>query len=239
MLQSVITGFTPAFTPPENSSPLLTINDIEPTLYLEEQNPLHVEPESAQLFNKAYQSIFEPGLRYPNQDQSKQQVKPSSPDQQHASTSMTELLHSPAVLKDGSTQVNTPPELQHASTSMRELIDDDDAPTVAATESDTEDIPLLTQSVEHIREMNNMKNVMLTQLMQDNIDLLESKVQSRKRALQVMEELFEARIQTEPKNDDMTLELSRIIHLKNKLIQQILRETASLHPHVYSMLLRN
>ena len=83
-----------------------------------------------------------------------------------------------------------------------------------------------------------MKNVMLTQIMQDNIDLLESKVQNRKRALKAMEEMFETRAQ-EPMNNDIALELSRIIHLKNKFIQQLLRESSTLHPQVYNVLMQS
>ena len=61
--------------------------------------------------------------------------------------------------------------------------------------------------------------------MQDNIDLLQSKIQSRKRALRPMEYLFEARFE-EPISDDMTIKLSHIMHLKNKFMKQVLQETS-------------
>ena len=234
VLQSVMTGFSPLFTPTPRS--VVHLDDIEPTLYLEEQDPLRVEPEAAQLLNRAYESIYAPGVRYPTLEEQQQH---HTPERHHASTSMT--IASPPVLKDQSMQIDGPDQ-QHASTSMTDMMEEEratPAAAAAAAAADMESIPLLTQSIDHIREVNNMKNVMLTQLMQDNIDLLQNKIQSRKRALQVMEELFETHAQTEPMNDDMTLELSRIIHLKNKLIQQILRETATLHPHAYSLLSRN
>ncbi|MEL7521419.1 MAG: hypothetical protein AAGJ80_07350, partial [Cyanobacteria bacterium J06553_1] len=199
----------------------VAISTIEPSLFLDELDPLQQEPEAAQLFNNEYRNIYQPGLQYPTivNDQSMQ----AQPSHQHASTSMNTLFH-PEV-KDQSMQIDAPAQ-HHASTSMT-----DDNKENQDPESE-ENIPLLTQGLEHIREVNTMKNVMLTQLMQDNIELLETKIQSRKRALHAMEELFEVRAQTTPMNDDITLELSRIIHLKNKLIQQILQETATLHPHV-------
>ena len=217
--------------PPAVTSPqaIVHLDDIEPTLYLEEQDPLRVEPEAAHLLNRAYESIYTPGVRYPTLED---QVVNNTPKRRHASS----ITASPPVLKDQSMQIDAPIQ-HHASTSMTDITNDKE--NVNPESEDTENIPLLTQGLEHIREVNTMKNVMLTQLMQDNIELLETKIQSRKRALHAMEELFEVHAQTTPMNDDITLELSRIIHLKNKLIQQILQETATLHPHVYNTLLRN
>ena len=220
VLQSIITGFTP----PRASSTLLNLDEIEPTLMLDAHNPVLIEPQVAQLLNTTYQGIYEPGLRYPSNDES---VQVSAPTQQHASTSMTDVI--PTRTADQGTHMTTP-EQQHAATSM----------TTAehGSDDDTESIPLLSQGLDHIREVNNMKNVMLTQIMQDNIDLLQSKIQSRKHALRAMEDLFEARAQT-PLSDDMTLELSRIIHLKNKFMKQVLQETSQLQPQIFSLLTRN
>ena len=130
-------------------------------------------------------------------------------------------------------------ETRNASTSMSESQHQQkSAVTDAETMTTNEDIPLLTQGVEHIREINTMKNTMLSQLLQDNIDLLERKLQSRKQALQAMENLFETHTRSNsPVHDDITLELSRIVHLKDKFMQQILRETAQLQPHVYKMMM--
>ena len=221
---------------PEMSTPQMDINQLEASLLLDEQDPLNVEPEVAQMLNDAYKQIYEPGLHYPlkRKDQS---IQVDAPRQHHAFTSTD--LHAASELNDQGVQVDAPSQ-QHVSTSMSELMDKvnkmRDRSTSPSPATDTEDIPLLTQGVEHIREVNKMKNVMLSQIMQDNIDLLESKVQSRKRALQLMEEMFETRTQEQPFNDDISLELSRIIHLKNKFIQQLLRESARLHPQIYNMM---
>ena len=232
---TIMTGLSSPFTHVvDASTPQMDINKLESSLYLDEHNPLHVEPEAAQLLNDTYRLIYEPGLQYPKTT--------LAPNQHHVSTNTS--VHVLPEFNEQSIQVDAP-SLHHASTSMSELSDEakkmaDNRETSAAPETtdatNTEDIPLLTQGIEHIREVNKMKNVMLTQIMQDNIDLLESKVQSRKRALQFMEDLFEARTQTERLSDDVTLELSRIIHLKNKFIQQLLRESAHLHPQVYTMM---
>ena len=220
----------------ETLTPQMDINQLESSLLLDDHDPLHVEPAVAQMMFDAYKQIYEPGLHYPL-EMKEQSMQVDVPSQHHAFTSTD--LHAASELNDQSIQVDAPNQ-QHASTSMSELMDNvkkmTDKSTSPLPAPDTEDIPLLTQGVEHIREVNKMKNVMLSQIMQDNIDLLESKVQSRKRALRLMEEIFEARTQEQPFNDDISLELSRIIHLKNKFIQQLLRETARLHPQIYNMM---
>lgn len=211
--------------------PVMNISELEASLHLDTHDPLERETDAAEMLTDIYKQIFEPGLRYPFASENTQADAPN-----HAATSTTEL-HVPSALHDQSMQADAPSQ-QHASTSMSELLDETKKMTDSSTSpADTEDIPLLTQGIEHVREVNKMKNVMLSQIMQDNIDLLESKVQSRKRALQVMENLFETRAQKGPAmSDDITLELSRIIHLKNKFIQQLLRETARLHPQIYNMM---
>ena len=221
VLQSIITGFTP----PRDASTVLNLDQIEPTLMLNEHNPMLIEPEVAQQLNTAYHSIYEPGLRYPTTDDHSVQV--DAPQQHHVSTSMTDFI---PTRTDQSTHMTTPAQ-QHAATSMTREHDDDD-------DDENENIPLLSKSLEHIREVNKMKNVMLTQIMQDNIDLLQRKIQSRKQALRVMEDIFEAHAQ-EPLSDDMTLELSRIIHLKNKFMKQVLQETSQLQPQLFHLLTRN
>ena len=236
----MMSGFTPPFSNiPETSTPQMDINKLEASLHLDEHDPLRLEMDTAELINTVYKDIYKPGLQYPSVSKD-QSTQVDAPSQHHASTS-ADFRVLPE-LNNQSMQVDAP-SLHHASTSMSELRDEvkkttdrSTSPTATATASDTEDIPLLTQGVEHIREVNKMKNVMLTQIMQDNIDLLESKVQSRKRALQLMEELFEARAQEDPMSDDITLELSRIVHLKNKFIQQLLHESARLHPQIYNMM---
>ena len=237
VMQRVLTGNSPMFTPLGESSRFVSLDEIQPSLMLDEQDPMQVEPQVAQLLNNAYQSVYLPGLLYPMEDRS---IQVDAPDQQQASTSMTDLI-------------SPPMDRQQASTSMTDLISTPmdqstqiDAPaqrhistSTTKNESDnTEDIPLLTQGLAHIREVNTMKNVMLSQILQDNIDLLQSKVQSRKRALQAMEELFEARA-TEPMSEDITLELSRIIHLKNKFMKQVLQETSRLQPQLFNLLSQN
>ena len=220
VMQRILTGTSPVFTPLGESTRFVSLDDIQPSLMLDEQDPLQIEPQVAQLVNNAYQNVYLPGLLYPMEDRS---IQVDVPDQQQASTSMTDLISPPM---DQSTQIDAPAQ-RHISTS-----------TTKNESDDTEDIPLLTQGLAHIREVNTMKNVMLSQILQDNIDLLQSKVQSRKRALQAMEELFEARA-TEPMSEDITLELSRIIHLKNKFMKQVLQETSRLQPQLFNLLSQN
>ena len=220
VMQRILTGTSPVFTPLGESTRFVSLDDIQPSLMLDEQDPLQIEPQVAQLVNNAYQGVYLPGLLYPMEDRS---IQVDVPDQQQASTSMTDLISPPM---DQSTQIDAPAQ-RHISTS-----------TTKNESDDTEDIPLLTQGLAHIREVNTMKNVMLSQILQDNIDLLQSKVQSRKRALQAMEELFEARA-TEPMSEDITLELSRIIHLKNKFMKQVLQETSRLQPQLFNLLSQN
>ena len=246
VLQRVFSGRSPIFTPPGASSTFVGLDELVPSLWLDEQDPSLIEPQVAQLLTDAYQSIYEPGLRYPSQDDNMAapERQPAStqvnvPEQQHASTSM-----SMAAPTDQSTQI-TAPEQQHASTNVTMTAPTDQSTQVMTPEQqhastsmaqdDTEDIPLLTQSLDHIREVNQMKNVMLTQILQDNIELMQKKIDSRKKALKAMEELFEARTQ-EPMSDDIALELSRIIHLKNKFMKQVLQETSRLQQQLFNLL---
>ena len=201
-----ITTYTFSDIPMSTDTVIPNLNDLESTLFLDEQDPHQHEPEAAQRLNDSYRSIYEPGLRYPSPP------PPQEPQQQQQ--------------QDSQSQTQQQQESQQQPPSPH--------PT-----ANTEAIPLLSLSLDHTRQVNQMKNVMLTQIMKDNITLWESKVQARKRALQAMETLFQTRTQEEPASDDISLELSRIIHLKNKLIEQLLRESATLHPHVYRVMMQN
>lgn len=210
----------------------ISVSAIEPSLMLADGNPVQHEPLVAHLFDDVYHRIYQPGLVYPQQEES------VNPVEQHDAASQVK----PPALINVSSQ--TPHEKQDVASQAQPAMHDAATHTSMATEkqpqdTDTEDIPLLRLSQDHFREVNRMKNVMITQLMQDNVDLLEGKLQSRKRALHAMESLFEARTKQENLSDDLTLELSHIIHLKNKLIQQLLRETGQIHAQVYNTMTQN
>ena len=239
-IQDIFSGNTPVFSLssvfsdiPQNESPIpTTLDDIATLLHLPEGDPQRQEAEAAHGLNEAYQKIYQPGLHYPRTDDAAQATldtqipalnqtvqNPSVAIQTTENEQNTSRMTPIKSMQDAS--LNAQPEMKESSTSPME------------------NIPILTLGLDHIREVNAMKNVMIKQIMQDNIDLLESKLQSRKRALHALGQLFETRTQQQPMSDDVTVELSRIIHLKNKLIEQLLKETASLHPQVYNVMTHN
>jgi hypothetical protein len=199
--------------------------DMEAPLLLDDGNPLHQEPNTAQLFNNTYQHIYEPGLLYPQQ-----LPIPTT-------TVETETQTIPPTVEERDIQVQ--PSYSDVATNTTQTEQATSEDQRETRKDDVEDVPLLQLSQEHFREVNRMKNAMITQILQDNIQLTENKLQSRKRALQAMETLFEERVQQENQSDDLTLELSRIIHLKNKFIRQLLRETGQIHSHVYNAMTQN
>ena len=212
-------------TAPSNTDIVQLLDSIESHLFLDEHNPNLLESENAQTLNHTYQNIFQPGLDYHPPLSSHEVGVSAKPSLHEVGVSVKPNQH------DASISARTPAEQRDASLSAKpEARDASTSPESASS------IPGL--SLEYANDMNQMKNVMITQIMQDNVDLLEKRLHSRKQALEALENLFQTQ-HSQGDNETLIPELSRIIQLKNKLIQQLLHETSAIHPQVHTLLFRN
>ena len=97
-----------------------------------------------------------------------------------------------------------------------------------------EELPILSRSLDMIQELNRLKNLMLAQTLHDNISLQESRLNSRKRALQLLENEFSIGAEELEKGnqDDISERLNHILHVKNKFLTQLIRENTRMQPQI-------
>ena len=97
-----------------------------------------------------------------------------------------------------------------------------------------EELPILSRSLDMIQELNRLKNLMLAQTLHDNISLQESRLNSRKRALQLLENEFSIGAEELEKGnqDDISERLNHILHVKNKFLTQLMRENTRMQPQI-------
>ena len=117
------------------------------------------------------------------------------------------------------------------------------ASTATETTPRDEDGPILENSYAYIRSMNDMKNQMIRQLLQDNIAMAQAKQNSRIRALQHLDEMLHLQEQDNERDnpyDVDTMDMyNDIFKLKERFIHQLLAENVQAHPqhyHLYELL---
>lgn len=117
----------------------------------------------------------------------------------------------------------------------------------AKTFDHEEEIPILENSYAYIQSLNNMKNQMIHQLLEDNIAMTQTKQNSRIRALQYLDSLLQVNENHQHQRRDNPYDVSTmdmfsdIFKLKERFIHRLLEENVRSHPQHYNLyeLLKN
>lgn len=109
----------------------------------------------------------------------------------------------------------------------------------------TDDGPVIDNSYDYIKSLNDMKNQMIRQLLEDNIAMAQTKQNSRLRALEHLDDMLqfnqEDRVRVNPYDVNSMDLFSDIFKIKERFIRQLLRENVHSHPQHYNLyeLLKN
>jgi len=103
----------------------------------------------------------------------------------------------------------------------------------------TDDGPVIENSYDYIRSINDMKNQMIRQLLEDNIAMAQTKQNSRIRALKHLDDMLqlkqEDRDRVNPYDVNSMDMFSDIFKVKERFIHQLLRENVQSHPQHYKL----
>ena len=179
-------------------------------------NPIIHEAENIQPLQEAYMNVFAPGIDMALLTDTQQPN--TSPVTITSLIDRSMVTDPPSNLTNRSMITESPPS--HANRGMM-------------TE-EQEDLPRLGSSLEEIQEINKMKNVILYQLLHDNISLHESQLNSRKRALQLLENEFNISAEelAQCADESITEQLNRILHVKNRFLTQLMKENVERQPQI-------
>lgn len=183
-------------------------------------------------------------------------------------TSEAGVMSSPLSMKDTSVGTppparmnmftqTTPTTTSHASTSTFPLsvtdaavdpspfltrekaVGDSNVQTADMATSMIDEAPVLENSYDYIRSLNDMKNQMIRQLLEDNIAMAETKQNSRLRALRHLDAMMALNQQDrEHVNpyDVSTMDMfSDIFKVKERFIHRLLHENVHSHPEHYKL----
>ena len=209
------------------------VSNVEIPLQLSNLDPVLNEPQLARELQQTYQNVYtQPGLDVG--------VQVSPQQQQHSIGLTTEapLQHDIAVGTESFPRremgVETETIPLHEQGMMTETTPLHDQGMMTEDTAAMEELPILSRSLDMIQELNRLKNLMLAQTLHDNISLQESRLNSRKRALQLLENEFSIGAEELEKGnqDDISERLNHILHVKNKFLTQLMRENTRMQPQI-------
>ena len=226
---------------PHSSATLLPERDYDfnekviPALFLDDEETNNLDTENANLLNRVYNHIFEAGRQYPFSEQGVQAV-PSQKDEavitdhmlehEDKGTGMSHLFH-----EDQATQM---PHVNYREQGTGMPQTQLQEKSVNTNENETGDNPILNLTLTELEEANQLKNTMIAQLLHDNVELLQTRINMRRQALATLEEAFN--IPEQDYNENVNIKLSKILQIKDRLINRILHETAAIHPQIRRVL---
>ena len=133
---------------------------------------------------------------------------------------------------------------------FHQMSEESNAPPIDETTTPTKSVDTQTQtaddnkeailmnSFDYIQSLNSLKNTMIAQLLKDNIAMSEARLQSRKKALEEMEKLFDNQMEatTHGSFDQTTMSLfASMFQLKEDIIRRLMSENVSTHPSLYHL----
>lgn len=222
-------GAPPNFTQElEKYEPEISFNDPDTTL--EEENRLRTLLNASLTMpsrvEEQYREIYMPGMNSMiNQSAQIEGVAPQAHEQFAQTSAREQSMQTPTI--EARDQPMPTDDIEHQEGPQG-------TQGIAQPE---ENVSQLGKSIEHIQTINNVKNTMLYQLLNDNILLLEAQIASKKKALHEMERLFNMATEAPPPYQDNSIQfMTNMISLKDELINQLLNDNTTRLPSVRNIL---